>query len=610
MANQVRIGVSAPGARQASSDVDRLRDRFSKLQSQGAKGLAIGAGIAVATKAFNLVGSAIGDVTDFLGDSVTAYQEQEVATTRLNQSLEANVAGWRENESAIRAVDEAGVQLGFDNTDTENALAGLVAATHDYGEALQVLAVAQDLARFKGISLTDAAEALTKVEAGSFRILKSLGIQLRDGATQTEALAAVEKVAGGQAREYAETDLGQLAEASAKTQDAQEKLGESMSHLEAAILPAVADGFANVVDALTGFQDAVDDVTTGVQTQTAADNVEGLTTSVAALETSLKQLEDVEGVPGMIYAAFGNKSGERQALEAALKSAQDGLEGIRMRAGYAAKIAGITATEFRGLASDTTDLGQAASGTERPTETLSELLSDLGTDAEHADSAIGDLADTIAGDLFGRAIRVGEIASARKELHDLLDDEPVHEQSQAWRIWAGDVAQAKRDLFELQFQQRQEQGPKAMLRWLDNQEDKLGDQDADLRRLIEKWKDYYRTLAKAPSNVNVTITEGVAGHHVGKRASGGPVQKGQPYIVGEEHEEVFIPNESGHIDPRRPVYGGGGGSSNVSMTVNMYLPNAYGMTPGQAHELARAIGPVILRDLQRGNHVARAGAFG
>ncbi|MGI2036412.1 tape measure protein [Rhizobium panacihumi] len=36
------------------------------------------------------------------------------------------------------------------------------------------------------------------------------------------------------------------------------------------------------------------------------------------------------------------------------------------------------------------------------------------------------------------------------------------------------------------------------------------------------------------------------------RADGGPVVKGQPYIVGERRPEVFVPNESGRIVPRVP----------------------------------------------------------
>jgi hypothetical protein len=48
------------------------------------------------------------------------------------------------------------------------------------------------------------------------------------------------------------------------------------------------------------------------------------------------------------------------------------------------------------------------------------------------------------------------------------------------------------------------------------------------------------------------------------RAKGGPVEKGQPYLVGENQPEIFVPNESGQIIPdigllRRGVNAGSGG---------------------------------------------------
>jgi hypothetical protein len=39
---------------------------------------------------------------------------------------------------------------------------------------------------------------------------------------------------------------------------------------------------------------------------------------------------------------------------------------------------------------------------------------------------------------------------------------------------------------------------------------------------------------------------------VGRRASGGPVSKGVPYIVGEKRPELFVPNQSGTIIPKVP----------------------------------------------------------
>ena len=42
------------------------------------------------------------------------------------------------------------------------------------------------------------------------------------------------------------------------------------------------------------------------------------------------------------------------------------------------------------------------------------------------------------------------------------------------------------------------------------------------------------------------------------KAIGGPVQAGQPYMVGERGPEMFVPNQSGSIVPNDKMGGGGG----------------------------------------------------
>jgi SLT domain-containing protein len=50
------------------------------------------------------------------------------------------------------------------------------------------------------------------------------------------------------------------------------------------------------------------------------------------------------------------------------------------------------------------------------------------------------------------------------------------------------------------------------------------------------------------------------------RATGGLVQKGGAYVVGENGPEAFIPNQTGTIIPNRNM--GGNGSTNVNFTIN------------------------------------------
>jgi len=52
----------------------------------------------------------------------------------------------------------------------------------------------------------------------------------------------------------------------------------------------------------------------------------------------------------------------------------------------------------------------------------------------------------------------------------------------------------------------------------------------------------------------------------GGRASGGSVQKGQPYVVGENGAELFVPNQTGQIT--QSARGTGGGQTTVNFNIN------------------------------------------
>jgi hypothetical protein len=55
-------------------------------------------------------------------------------------------------------------------------------------------------------------------------------------------------------------------------------------------------------------------------------------------------------------------------------------------------------------------------------------------------------------------------------------------------------------------------------------------------------------------------------HPLGRRAKGGPVSAGTPYIVGENGMEVFTPNQSGRIIPNGAQLGASGGFGELMLT--------------------------------------------
>ena len=77
-----------------------------------------------------------------------------------------------------------------------------------------------------------------------------------------------------------------------------------------------------------------------------------------------------------------------------------------------------------------------------------------------------------------------------------------------------------------------------------------------------------------------------------KRAAGGPVTGGSPYIVGEEGPELFVPGASGNIVPNHDL----GKGSNVVVNVDASGSSVQGDT-GQAEELGSMLAAAIQSEL-------------
>lgn len=204
---------------------DNIRTRFAAMGADIKKGIGLGLGIGVA----QLAAQATTAVVGFFTDSIKASLELEATNQRLKASLEANIPAFDGNTKALQEAANAAEALGFDNSDVLDSFGRIVAVTHDVTKAIQVQNVAMDLARFKGVDLATATQALITVEAGRYRGLAQLGIVLKEGATQAEAFAAVQKVAGGQAEAFGKTTSGALAAAAVAVQNLQEDIGIALA---------------------------------------------------------------------------------------------------------------------------------------------------------------------------------------------------------------------------------------------------------------------------------------------------------------------------------------------------------------------------------------------
>ncbi len=76
-----------------------------------------------------------------------------------------------------------------------------------------------------------------------------------------------------------------------------------------------------------------------------------------------------------------------------------------------------------------------------------------------------------------------------------------------------------------------------------------------------------KQVALSGASSGGSIFSAIGSFFGGGKASGGAVSKGQPYMVGEQGAELFVPNQSGQIQ-QSARGGSGGGSTTVNFNIN------------------------------------------
>lgn len=200
-----------------------------------------------AFKKMAMVGTAaFAAITAEVGFAVKAFAEAEASTARANTSLE--LFGKRSGMTSIEiaklqkdaeAFGKAQRDLGFDNEDVTETYAGLVNTLGDAQTAQKATTLAMDLARAKGIDLSTAQAAVNMALQGSPKLLKQYGIELEDGATKTEILAALNERLGGTATKMADTMAVKAEVLKNSFGDLQESIGAAFAPVLQKVLDVV-----------------------------------------------------------------------------------------------------------------------------------------------------------------------------------------------------------------------------------------------------------------------------------------------------------------------------------------------------------------------------------
>ena len=524
--NVVRVATQVTGTAKASSDLDRLRDKFERLQKQGAKGFAIGVGAGVTTKALGLLGQAIGGVTDVLGDAVNAAVEEESSVALLGAALQANIKDWDGNTAAIEKVLTARMALGFSDDQQRESLRLLVAVTHDATKALAIQRIAMDLARFKGIDLAAATLALVKVENGQFTGLKRLGIALKEGATSTEALAAVQRVAAGQAETYANINKGKL-------EVSQVKLGETMERLGGIIMPVVVEAMGKAADVAL----------------TVADAVVSLEKDVDDLGDKVAKLADAAGANQSIWDVITDNWGKAGREADALADMAD----------HAAE------TFQRHMFPALRDTSDALDDVADKADDVQVSWEDLVSSFEAGANRLAGVASSAADAIYDPLIRKAELAANLREVEEqraiIASKKSTAEQIADAKARIVELAKARLELIAVmvgsgeasatQITTLNDTLRRELLTATDDEKAAI----MGLLELLDRLAAKGRAAGKAlrfTSGGNLSVGGGFE-----VRQHGGPAIAGRPIIVGEKRPELVVPNVSGTILPSVPTTSAG-----------------------------------------------------
>lgn len=199
----------------ATKEVDKVKHSLDGVgdSAKGSHGKlgALGSGLADLGKTGLMVaGGGLLALGGALVGATKAAMDEQTGIAQLNSALAAQGLATDANAKAIDDAIAKRENLAFADDDLRSSLTALVGSTGDVNAAIDLQATAMDLARYKGVDLGTATEMVMKASQGNARALKSMGLEVRDGATATELLASIQRTAAGQAEAYGATAQGSM----------------------------------------------------------------------------------------------------------------------------------------------------------------------------------------------------------------------------------------------------------------------------------------------------------------------------------------------------------------------------------------------------------------
>ena len=216
MANDVRVDVDLDTAK-AEGEAQSFKGKMTGVFSDIGK---VAGGV--------LAAGAAQQVGGFFKSAIEGAVGEEAATRRLEQALRNAGGAYDDNLGKVNAAIDAGQKKAFTDDEVRDSFQQLLAATGDVNEALDRQKLAMDLSRGAGISLESASRMVGKVTDENVEAFKRMGITIGEGATEAEALAAVQGKFAGQSDAYAKSTAGQFEQAKIRMAEVQEEIGTKL----------------------------------------------------------------------------------------------------------------------------------------------------------------------------------------------------------------------------------------------------------------------------------------------------------------------------------------------------------------------------------------------
>lgn len=510
-----RVSILAQLDNRVSGPLEKIRGDFDRLgKSKGAQSVLAGVGMGAGLSAWNLVGSAIGKATEYIGDAIGAASDLAESTSKAQVVFGEGadeIEDW-----ASRGAKAFGLsrQAALEAAGTYGNLfqAFGFGQTQAAGMSRRLVELAADLASFNNTSIEDALAALKSGLSGETEPLKRYGIALSDARMRQELMA------------QGVTDLGATLTPLQKTTAAYALVLKDS---------ALAQGdFGRTSDGLANSQRILEAEMANAQAT--------LGEKLLPIMTTLTQV------------AIGVVDAMGELGKAMSPPAKTG-DTLRQR--------------YERLTNQLKDDAYQAEQAADATDTLAAANRSAITTVDALDRSLGNLTDA----LFGTTIRAGELAQAQADLRDAKADRTHAKTAEEAAILDGKIAELTGHVMELEAEQARAAGSNALYNWVKAQEGAFQDADAAARTYLALLR------GQAIGGADWQTLVGTAGYVdpidrsldvTGARASGGPVWPGR-WLVGEDGPEILTlgPGGMGGVTPLAGR--GGSGGSPVEIVVQV-----------------------------------------